>query len=48
MPSSRMLGSVAPERTDVSEENIAYIIRVKTIRELACNSLHRGSVASYC
>jgi hypothetical protein len=34
MPSSKMLRRVAFVRTDVSEERIASIIRVKTIGEL--------------
>jgi hypothetical protein len=51
MPSSLMLGSVSLVRTDVSEESITSIIRVKKIGELGTltvtnnrNTLRRNTV----
>jgi hypothetical protein len=48
MPSSGMLRRVALVRTDVSEESISSIIRVKRIGELGTTLAVTASVASYC
>jgi hypothetical protein len=55
MPSSGMLRRVALVGTDVSEERIAFIIKVTRICELettltvtSSRTTQRASVASYC
>jgi hypothetical protein len=44
MPSSGMLRNVAHVRTDVSEERIATVMRLKTISELGTASIFPSSL----
>jgi hypothetical protein len=51
MVSSGMLHRLAFVRTDVSEESIAFMIRVTFYEEIVCDyiiSSQRASVANYC